>query len=108
MVLQPIWLSEIIGGMLLMCQSTTMRVYGPWIKTYFVLCSKTCSSYGYVLWSSASLQQAGRVTRICETGLLEQHYRWLLQDYPIDQTYLTWNSIMNEKKEKSNKVVIEY
>ena len=31
-------LSEIIGGMLLMCPNTTMRVYAPWIKTYFVLC----------------------------------------------------------------------
>ena len=37
-VLQPIWVSEIIGGMLLMCQNTTTRVYGPWIKTYFVFC----------------------------------------------------------------------
>ena len=26
-VLQQIWLSEIIGGMLLMCQNTTMQVY---------------------------------------------------------------------------------
>ena len=39
-VLQQIWLYEIIGGMLLMCLNTTMRVYGAWIKTYYVL-SKT-------------------------------------------------------------------
>ena len=26
--LQQIWLYEIIGGMLLMCQNTTMQVYG--------------------------------------------------------------------------------
>ena len=31
-VLQQMWLYEIIGGMLLMCQNTTMRVYGAWIK----------------------------------------------------------------------------
>ena len=47
-VLQQIWLYEIIGGMLLMYQNTTMRVYGAWIKHY-VLCSKTYSSFGIVL-----------------------------------------------------------
>ena len=31
-VSQQIWLSEIIGGMILMCQNT-VRVYGAWIKT---------------------------------------------------------------------------
>ena len=35
---------RIIGSMLLMCQNATMRVYGAWIKTYHVLCSKTYSS----------------------------------------------------------------
>ena len=35
-VLQQIWHHEIFGGirMLLVCQNTTMRVYGAWIKTY--------------------------------------------------------------------------
>ena len=33
-VLQQIWLYEIIGGMLLMCQNTAMQVYGEWIKTF--------------------------------------------------------------------------
>ena len=69
-VLQQIWLSEIIGCMLLMCQNTTMRVYGAWITTNFVLCSKTYSSYGYVLQSSVSSWQAARGTHICEMGLL--------------------------------------
>ena len=32
-VLQQIWLYEIIGGTLPMCQKTTMRVYGAWIKS---------------------------------------------------------------------------
>ena len=39
-VLQLIWLCEIIGGMILMCQNTTMRIYGARIKRYRVLCSK--------------------------------------------------------------------
>ena len=39
-VSQQTWIYEIIGGMLLMCQNTAMRVYGTWIKTYYVLCSK--------------------------------------------------------------------
>ena len=39
-VLQQIWLYEIIGGMLLMCQNTTMQVYEAWIKTYYVYVQK--------------------------------------------------------------------
>ena len=39
---------EIIAGMLLTCQNTTMRVYGAWIKTYHVLYPKTYSSFGNV------------------------------------------------------------
>ena len=27
--------------MLLMCQNTTIRVYGAWVKIYYVLCPKT-------------------------------------------------------------------
>ena len=47
-VLQQNWLYEIIGGMLLLRQNTTMRVYGAWIKTYDVVCPKTYSSFGNV------------------------------------------------------------
>ena len=39
---------EIIGGMLLMCQNTPIQVYGAWIQTYYILCSKTYSSFGNV------------------------------------------------------------
>ena len=46
-ILQQIWLYEIIEGMLLMCQNTTMRVYGAWI-TYYILCQKTYSDFGNV------------------------------------------------------------
>ena len=35
-VLQHIWLYEIIGGTLPMCQNTTMRVNGAWIIRYWV------------------------------------------------------------------------
>ena len=37
-VFQQILLYEIIGGTLSMCQNTTMRVNGAWIKRYCVLC----------------------------------------------------------------------
>ena len=52
--LQQIWLYKIFGGggggdMLLMCQSTTMWVYEAWIKTYYILFSKTYNSFGKVL-----------------------------------------------------------
>ena len=38
---------------LLMSQYTTMRVYGAWIKTYYVLCPNTYSNFGYVSWTAA-------------------------------------------------------
>ena len=47
-LLQQIWLYEIIGGISLMCQNTTMRVYGAWIKTSYVLCPQTYVSFGHV------------------------------------------------------------
>ena len=42
-VLYQMWLYEIHGDILLICQNTTMQVYGAWIKIYCVLCSKTYS-----------------------------------------------------------------
>ena len=39
-VLQLLWLGPIMRGILLICQNTTMRVYGARIKRYCVLCSK--------------------------------------------------------------------
>ena len=56
-------------GMLLMCQNTTMRVYGAWVKTYNVLCPKTYSSFGNVSLSIASSRQAARSARMSETDL---------------------------------------
>ena len=35
-VLHQIWLHKILGGILLICQNTTMRVYGAWIKTKYI------------------------------------------------------------------------
>ena len=87
-VLQQIWLYEIIGGMLLMCQNTTMRVYGAWIKTYHVLCPKTYSSFGNVSKSTASSRQAARGACICETGLLRtQSLSW---DIAMGTTLMKW------------------
>ena len=48
----------------------TMTVYGAWIKTYYVFCPKTYSSFGNVSWSTASSWQATRSALICKTGLL--------------------------------------
>ena len=47
-VLQQIWLYKIIGGMLLMYQNTTMRLYGAGLKhiTFHV---KKHSTFGNVL-----------------------------------------------------------
>ena len=49
-----------------------MRVYGAGIKTYHVLCSKTYSISGNVLYSTASSRQAARSTHVCETRLIYQ------------------------------------
>ena len=48
-VLKQIWLLEIIRGILLMCQNTTMRVYGAWNKRYCVLCSKTYNTLHIII-----------------------------------------------------------
>ena len=66
-ILHQIWLYEIIGIMLLMCQNTSMRAYGAWIETYYVSCSKTYRAFDNVSQSSASSRQATRSARICET-----------------------------------------
>ena len=53
-----------------MCQNTTMRVNGAWIKGYCILCSKT---YNILLSSHnfhAGLRQATRGAHICEMSLL--------------------------------------
>ena len=57
-------------GMLLMCQNTTMRVYGAWVKFYYASCPKTYSGFENVSYSNASSRQAARSARICEIGLL--------------------------------------
>ena len=80
-VIQQIWLYVIIGGMLLMYQNITMRIYGAWMKTYYVLCPKTYRSFGKVSQSTASSRQAARGTSICETGLLWYESMWaILED----------------------------
>ena len=37
-VLSQIWLHEIYGGILLLCQNITVQVFGECIKIYCVLC----------------------------------------------------------------------
>ena len=69
-VLQQIWLYEIIGGTLPMCQNTTVRVNGAWIKIYCLLCSKTYNTLHSCHNFPAGSRQAARGVRICETMLL--------------------------------------
>ena len=43
---------------------------GAWIRIYYVLCSKTYSTFGSLFWSPAGLRWAVIGTCICETHLL--------------------------------------
>ena len=59
-VLKQIWLYEIYGGILLICQNTTMRVNGAWTKRYCGLCSKTYNTlYSTHNFPIGSQQAAG-------------------------------------------------
>ena len=69
-VLQQIWLYEIIGGTLPMYKNTTMQVNGAWIKIYCVLCSKTYNTLHSCHNFPVGSRQATSGTRICETSLL--------------------------------------
>ena len=51
-LLWQIRLDKIYCEILLICQNTTMRVYGAWIKRYCVSCSKTYSSSNGLLITS--------------------------------------------------------
>ena len=69
-VIQQIWLYEIIGSTLPMCQNTTMRVNRAWIKIYCALCSKTYNTLHSCHNFPDGSQQAARGARICEMSLL--------------------------------------
>ena len=83
-VLKQIWLIEIIGGMLLMCQNTTIRVYGEWIKKYCALCSKTYDTLHSCHNFLVGLRQAARGIRICEKSLF---HNWGVSQ---KRTRVTW------------------
>ena len=78
-----------------MCQNTTMRVYGPWIKTYCVLCSKRvvamsmCYNPALVrdklLWTPASVKRVYWVKTQCGVNLT----------YPVGTGDIeTWRNMM--------------
>ena len=70
--------------------NTTMRVYGAWIKTYYILCSKRYSSFGNIIWSRASSRHTARGTSICETGLLDDGSGCVMRkDHLISNTMFT-------------------
>ena len=52
-----------------MCQNTTMRANGAWIKGYCVICSKTYNTLHSCHNFPTGSRQAARGTRICETSL---------------------------------------
>ena len=79
-VLQQIWLYEIIGGTLPMCQNTTIRVNGAWIKRYCVLSSKTYNTMHSCYNFPVGSRQAARGTRICETSLYWYNEETILMD----------------------------
>ena len=66
-VLQEIGLFEIRRGISLICQNTTMRLYGAWIRVYHVLYSKSYCTFSGLFWSPAGSRQATRCARLCET-----------------------------------------
>ena len=65
-----IWLYEIYGGMLLICQNTTMQVNGAWIKRYCVLCLKKDNTLHSC--HNVPAGQAAMGASICEMSLLVQ------------------------------------
>ena len=82
-------LHEIIGGILAICQSATVRVCGAWIRIYYVLCSKSYSIFGGLFWILSGLAQAVRVAHIRETDLLPGNF----PRYPI------WGALIMQKSE---------
>ena len=65
-LLQQIRLYKITRGTLLMCQNTTMRVNGPWIERYCVLCTNTMHSCHNF---PAGSRQVARGACICEKSI---------------------------------------
>ena len=85
--------------MLLIFQNATVRVYGAWIRTYYVLCSKTFGTFGGLLWCPDDSRQAARNARICEARLLGAMPHTPLQ--PPGALLLTWINL-NSSKDLSN------
>ena len=65
-------MKALVGGgwVSLICRNTTMRVYGAWVRIYYVLCSKTYGIFRDLSWSPAGSRQAARGARICQTCIM--------------------------------------
>ena len=70
-----------------MCQNTTMRINGAWVKRYCVLCSKTYNTLHSCHNFPAGSRQDARGARICETSLLDIGKIDTKNKY----TYMQWN-----------------
>ena len=82
-VLQLIWLCEIMGGMLLMCQNTIMRVYGARIKRYCVLCSKRYSSSSSLVITSHWFATRRLVVPVSVRLVYYVRYQYIVRILPI-------------------------
>ena len=59
--LKQIWLYEILGSILLICQNVTVRVCGAWVGMYYVLRPKIYSTLGSLFWTPAGSRRAVKV-----------------------------------------------
>ena len=78
-----------------MCQNTTMRVNGAWIKIYCVLCSKTYNTLQSCHNFPAGSRQAARGARISETSLLQQEKNFHLIWMMIGNVLVKWTSVQS-------------
>ena len=68
-------------------------VCGAWIKIYYVLCSKTYSTFGGLFWFPGGSQRVARGTGICETRLFNTAHKGLfiaLDIFSLNITKVQW------------------
>ena len=87
------WCSNYIWAINNLVAFTTCLILETW---WYILCSKTYSGFGNVLWSRASSRKVARGACICETGLLMIFIVWPTREY------LKTSSISRTKSANSN------
>ena len=92
-----------MGGMLLMCQNTTMRVYGARIKRYWVLCSKHIAVRVVLSWLPAGSRQAtwwrpylwDWSIGAAPTGAAPTTSEWSTSLLPTQVSYIRGSTVLN-------------